>query len=394
MPSLKQWIGLIIALGLTACAKPRAAVTEKTTVGLCSEEYKANSCAYKYDEGQKLTPLAQETDIEPIYFNKKLNLSQLSPTFGSSAATVYPFIKSQGLDVYSTKGGCGCDFFAKIPKAPVALMNHWNGIDKENLLGLFLPIVQLQEILPGSAKTPVLMLRADTDKWTLIHEYMHFLFDQQRTKNEHLSSDDIFYTFNSAASIFGAQTKTALTTDIRIKATSLSSYAMAYVNFLNAFLDYTTAFTLEEVTIESFLSEQYINGKLTQATSYARMGAAGYLYSKYREFNTLIAEFTTGNMINSETKETEKSFVGLDETKLQLASTGTESAETLEKFNALQNRIEKIKYELEGLRQKYVDPLKNASMARVLSYKSDCSHSSHRGGHEISPAEMRAMLKR
>lgn len=372
--------GLPMILAMASCSKSGDdGAKAKTDPGLCSEGYKANACAYGHADGNQITTFATQPKIAAVHYGKNLDLSKLTPTYLASTDSIHEFTQYNGLNVYKTEGGCGCEMFAEFAPAPESLMTYWSQVNKDTgnyLLGLFLPEKKVKTITQDSIKKASLLVRTDTDKWTLVHEYMHFLFDQQRLK-EGVSTESVLGQLDAAAQTLQLKIKDELDSEGSFKSNAdKKSYALAYVDYLKSTLRYLKSFALEEVTIEGHLSEKYENGQFSQVTKYARYGAAGYLSSKYESYKNKVSFLKTGMYKDPDSGKSEHIYVGSDELLTELSSSN--DPEMLMIKNELSKALDDLNQttrEADSMYDKWVRPLlKSTGVIMALQKTKGCTH--------------------
>ncbi len=141
----------------------------------------------------------------------------------------------------------------ELPTSPVNMKSILSGLEIESVIGLFLPFEQLQNTNSRDA----LFIREDAGVWTLIHEYMHFLFNEFHRKNHALDAPilqnvikDSTETYNEEFSKYRINTKFE-------NESRQNSYTEALIALCKHNLQYVLNFSIEEIVIEEQLQHKF-----------------------------------------------------------------------------------------------------------------------------------------
>ncbi len=139
------------------------------------------TCTYQAGDGERAqmpggTP--RQSDITVL--EKTLDLRFLSAALKASAQSTADLIQSTGFGLFQvqTQRRFSCSPFAFLPQAAQKLNELWSkgGSPGAVLLGQFYS--------KSDSRNPegrgVLLLRPDTTRWTLVHEFMHALYEFDR----------------------------------------------------------------------------------------------------------------------------------------------------------------------------------------------------------------------
>ncbi|MCB0378975.1 MAG: hypothetical protein KDD33_10820 [Bdellovibrionales bacterium] len=240
------------------------------------------------------------------YFGKMANTDHLDALLQASGVQAYRYIRSQGVDVYyiKEKSQSQCRYFTFAKKAPSDYRQKWrdkagpnDGSNGATLLGLFLTYFSRSSTGDVRLVDPTILLRHDTQKWTILHEFTHYLFADSRSQEK-------FMKFNEE-----------IATDMQ---TSNNDILLAKANFLEErspekalllLMQWSRFFklshklhsrnALEEFTIESMLNERYRAGRITliNPTLDTRNGIrymqsnAAKVYPRYQKLVESIRDF-------------------------------------------------------------------------------------------------------
>lgn len=235
-------------------------------------------CVYDFDDGVKLSSTLPARDIRVTFFGKKLDLSRLKAVGAASARSTYEFMKADGVDAYHTRHDKEetCLLFTGIPEATGGIRSAWNEVNTEGgLLGLFLPVNRVQDAGFASSR-PVIMLRADTDRYTLVHEYMHFVFNALR-EAEGKSDAELMARFKLQMANYERLGK-GLQNESKA---DLSAFIDAYLALGHTMLEVVDAFPLEEMTIESILKMANARGELSHVNKQNLHSSSSYILNNY-----------------------------------------------------------------------------------------------------------------
>ncbi len=123
---------------------------------------------------------SQAKALTPYDFDKAIDLNQVEVLFNQpSEDAIIAFIQShvQLYRIETTDANKSpIKAIAKLPAAPQELINYFGPQTLGKILGLFVPYEEHSSVL----KNDIILLRDDAAAWTIIHEYMHFLYNQSR----------------------------------------------------------------------------------------------------------------------------------------------------------------------------------------------------------------------
>ncbi len=209
----------------------------------------APGCEFAFEQGDSaLTPVE---NIQTPYFDKSIDMGLVDAIMSASAQSTLEFIKKNGVEVFQIPSHQRpCQLFENVPKAPLEFKKKWDkAISKQDdgggLLGLRV----------DSPKHAIL-LTSDTSRWTLVHEFMHELFDRDAARAGVKVSE-------LEAAMTDAETKyNEIKTSYQSKPTKakLSVLSDRLLTLLKLKINFFIHYPLEEITIESILSERAIAG--------------------------------------------------------------------------------------------------------------------------------------
>lgn len=285
-------IGLFVIL-TTSCDNSSSSKSEpkRETPQELSELEKA-SCEFKADEGGVAPTNAPASKMVKSHFQKSMDESLILPVLEANAMETVRFAKFSNLDIYSVNAMSqkSCKMLAFIPSAGSTERNIFTEIQNSKkdstLLGLYFPPESKQ--FNGNNKTALMLVREDTTRWTLVHEYMHHLF----SKEVHLIKRDIDLKadFEQEYANYEKAYEEYKKTGSNL---SLFSIAKSFEKMIGFRIELLKRYTLEEITIETYLIAQHSAGKFKFVPRIELAGAKSYIKSNVeaaQEANTSLTE--------------------------------------------------------------------------------------------------------
>lgn len=374
---IQSFLKLITIISLVGCQnnsseskrEPRQAPKPVDEKALAA--YRNASCAFSVKiNGGANFEYANKVQKESTYFGKVLNIFPLAAILQADIDSGLQFIqqtKVTATKATSDKGGC--KNFESLALAPNVLLQEWTKINDAMgskdafILGLFLPVSKLKKITGSVSSTPMIIYREDTDKWTLVHEYMHFLFNDERESQ----GIDVIRNIEAIEKIgqeYEQIVRTATEEKLKDKA-FVKKASETFQKHELMIVEHLKSFYLEEMTIESNLLELYQTNSLTYTTDYSKLGAAWYVQSSFNNFLELIKS-------ESEVHD-----------KLKDAATNIQLTDVVNHFNEIETTIKNIYNEAQTLNDYAGSILKGESQLLAKIQSSDklsrplkqCAHS-------------------
>lgn len=153
-----------------------------TAIGDCATSPTTGESSY--------SKLQQPTFVDSGFFGKDFRQLFFLQALKASSIDVVDWLYEHGVQVLriETNSNSRCRYFGFLNRATPEYVNIWekhggqrDSNEKQALLGLF--HTRFQRPSNGGyaqMRKPVILLRDDTDRWTLLHEKTHFLFAQGR----------------------------------------------------------------------------------------------------------------------------------------------------------------------------------------------------------------------
>ncbi|MCJ8275858.1 MAG: hypothetical protein MJK18_03380, partial [Bdellovibrionales bacterium] len=219
------------------------------------------------------------------YFEKNIVTDHLDSLLQSSGRAIAGYIQSQGVQLYRVKekSQSECKYFAFLGAPTEEAQTNWSNsanYDDEGfsfLLGLFTTYYVPTGPQKYKIEEPTIMVREDTAKWTLLHEYSHYLFAEARTRGEmeprQILSEQYYDAFNEYSRHRRQFNNNPSRQNARRLIRSLEElYEIKH--------DLDQAGPLEEFTVEAMMFDRLRDGQLGQVDAdFDLRNALGYMNS-------------------------------------------------------------------------------------------------------------------
>ncbi|MBS1963829.1 MAG: hypothetical protein JST04_16585 [Bdellovibrionales bacterium] len=295
-----------LAGALTALALSGALSGCKKTANagpyLCTDKdyaaYIRQSSDFTEDEGDRLVRVKTETPIEKAFFDKPYNADWLASVAHSSILDTIAYIETTGARVY--KSGAvskqSATPMASARKMPGDIDREWQkavsgtgGPSCGILTGLYL-VPNTRDNIPSLRGRGAIVVREDTTRWTLVHEFMHHNFKTQAAVIDGYDDEKSRKAWMSLTD--------QVTTLKRIKPSAISDadYVKRLSGLFQQLIDVvdTTViqYQMEEIAVEGLLQDKYETGELTYVSRGAYANASRYIDQKKKDVEDLYATLT------------------------------------------------------------------------------------------------------
>ena len=344
--------------------------------------YSEASCLFKFDEGD-LALSRSAPEIKSTYFNKKFDISLLKAVVGASASEVIRFAGTTGVSYFKTQSykTKSCEFLASLPKAPSDLENEFaKGLKDATILGLYLGLKTPE--LPTTDSHASIIVRRDGNKWILVHEYMHHLFQIQaeadglqvnKLKDQIKLLSDEYDEADKAL-------KHAIGPD-RIPLVKTAALKLGQLN--EVVLQILKQYMLEEMTIETTLGELMENYRLNKIHPKQRINGAAYIISSSKKAAAILESLSSENTSFKDRSKADIDYADLRKLEESLAL----FAQTKSEMDTL---VSKAKSYLNSIGLEY----KGLNFA-VGEFDSEGKDTAHVGcSHSEIPAEVQQAVNR
>lgn len=269
---------LVVLLVLSSCGSSSDTTLLDNTRLKDRTLVKKVSCEFNYLDGEKAPTTLPAPFMRETSFGKILDFARLESVFLASGQETVRFLNLSDAQVFKTNfmaSSGSCYYSQELPEAPADLMQEFNDSNDradDNVLGLYLPVKW--KSLNSVENKAAILVRKDSDKWTLVHEFTHHLFSQENEAE--MSSGAI------QGAAYMAQLKmqsAARAVEIDPTPEKLEQLAAHAVVFGEYYLEVQKRFPLEEMTIEVLLGANYLNGRIKNVSELMMYNGQQYVQS-------------------------------------------------------------------------------------------------------------------
>ncbi len=197
----------------------------------------------------------------PTFFNKLFDKEVLAQTFDMTPQELISFIGKQGVDVY-------------VPNQKNQ-SRHAIQFEKEKILGKYFSNAGFAPEFTH----PTILINDPEDKWTLLHEFMHYLFDKKRIELK-VDTDAIYEGQKNSREDFLEISLVLKQTQIFTQ--NILTRALSLFNeFVGFEIELAQMLTVEEISIEKTLLVLYSQGKIKHLKPAQKLMADSYISNNY-----------------------------------------------------------------------------------------------------------------
>ncbi len=242
-------------------------------------QYALASCKYGFTEGAMNTTWSSR--IEKTAFGKRFDAGKLDAVLDASLDSIVNLAALTGAIYYKTDkyADNSCPSTDSLPQAPNDLQEYLDEVDSAgNIMGLYLQ--KETPNLPSTQHSAAILVKSDSNKWVVVHEFMHHLFQTQFTQDTgiadikaHLELVETRYQkalskISKYSSRYDQQSKEEAQTLIDAQA-----------EYQQTLLDLIKTYPLEEVSIENKLAYEFESGNFTEVVEGQKINGAAYIIS-------------------------------------------------------------------------------------------------------------------
>lgn len=143
----------------------------------------------------------------------------------------------------------------ELPQSPLDMKSILTALDIKSVIGLFLPYEQLQ--IQNPTPRDALFIREDAGVWTLIHEYMHFLFNEDHRQQNMLTAPELKNAITDNTETYNEEVAHYRLNKKFENESRQTSYMEALKNLCKLNLQYILNFSIEEIVIEEQLQHKF-----------------------------------------------------------------------------------------------------------------------------------------
>lgn len=269
-----------------------------------------SACGVTPDEGNTSFNAFPSFSMKKSFFDKAYDQGNLNELMNLSLNRSIKFVVSQNVNLVrgEATAKASCTPFAVLPPAKGYSKDKWEESTKSKdgteivVLGLYLEKGQ-----PGVAELKdqaSIVIRPDTSRWTLVHEYMHHLFtdaNQKQGSPTYELKEKFFDASGKNQKIMDDLYYDKLVKGISLNTDEANSLAQALLDYIGDLYELMKRYPMEEVTVESYLIEKYKEQKFVAVPDVDVVSAAWYVHSKYelsKEF-LIDSEEKIGNTLDA-----------------------------------------------------------------------------------------------
>lgn len=247
------------------------------------------SCEFAINEGGKaLSVSPTDLGFQKAAFGKSISLKSVEAVLQASGEETIKFAAVQGVQFYKVTKmqHQRCTPYQILPEANEAMTLEFEdaeaGFPGSTILGLYLS----KGSSPASKDQAVTLVREDVSRWTIIHEFMHHLFDQARRIDGLPLNGDIYSIYLAAEENLKAVKKelNALSNgELPPEALLVKAFQATKESIIST-RDYLIRYPLEEMAIESVMQSGFKSRQLgfvpDRRSSSSRYVNVSYLTAK------------------------------------------------------------------------------------------------------------------
>ncbi len=260
-------------------------------------DYNKAACQFQPDEGGQAHKLnhVQTSIVKEENFGKPYDSADLEAVLGASAMETAFYVLDMGIAVYriprQTSNACPT-YYVLDPLTQEGLWAKWNeaskGSNEGQLAGLYTDDCAFSaNCSEWQVVKPTILISEITDRWTLVHEMMHYNFDvfrrvagstaspAKRKADSTLKSNQQLYVEFQALTARIAELKTAYKNQ-PIKA-DLNQLAQDVVSLTEIFYAVAVRSEFEEMADEILLLEKFLDGSFKWVSKESAESAAWYI---------------------------------------------------------------------------------------------------------------------
>jgi hypothetical protein len=327
---LKYISALAISWMLTGCSKGGDAPA--TSVAPEDSGAAAASCELKPgDGGTSAISLLSGRHLQRAAFGKEYNRSKLDGILTASEVETLSYVQADGVSVFKKENdGKGCSLHSGAAVMPSKVNEYWESLhaqleknekEKVRIMGLYAG--KTSAILAATDQAgPFIVIRENSTRWTLVHEYMHHLFMSEAVARGH--DDQAVHEHLDTA----FQRLIGITSDDIQTEYGLIDAVSAFVEYAKYNDEVLLHFYLEEMAVEDQLRSDFESGKLKFVTYFDYQNAGWYIgYSadnfsgledQVQKFSTTLEEKIKTSDISSNRKTSLLSRVSAVSKQVQL----------------------------------------------------------------------------
>lgn len=274
----KLILATALFLSLAACQEKDAALVERPRISDKTGTNDIASCEYEPEEGERadLTYL-KSTKMTDASFNKSYDRNWLTAVHRASGIETTELVEKTGAQVYKLITRVkGCSFFKFLKAAPTDLEKVWRSAAGSaagggSILGLYLPV---SEKFESTRNASAILVREITDRYTLVHEFMHHNFSSHLIQKTGISDQELKDQIARDSALLegsaSAYKSSRTVENAQRLVDSIKSVIKGYDQLM-------VRYPLEEIAIESILGRDYEVGNLRNVSELSYINGGVYI---------------------------------------------------------------------------------------------------------------------
>ncbi len=313
------------------------------------------SCDYAFTEGGYAPSTLPATNVKASRFLKKYDASLIQSVQAASGSETARFAALAGVTFYQVADldidEKDCLFTQTLPEAPSSVLKYFRDTEddvksedggKSTLLGFYLDKEIVEQISGTTSIGPVITVKNDSERYTMVHEFFHYIFDLSREVSGtqlQINLAQSNQAFSDAADDYSSVETMA----------NLEKLTVTFDNFSKDLIKVLKEYTLEEMSIEYELNDLYQRNALQYVNYYSRLNGDFYSVSS--------AESALERI-----QKNEKMIDAIEAEAKKLALSGSSSSTVLSVAAGTRQVLVKLKNEIRAVAR--------LAQARVDAYKS------------------------
>lgn len=278
---------MLLAALISSCSAGSSSDTGNTVdvIGTKKTSRSRASCDYAFSEGGKAPLELPEQNVKASRFLKRYDANLIESVQGASGSETARFAALTGVTFYQVADldidDKDCLFTQTLPEAPSSVLSYFRDAEdsvkgedggKSTLLGFYLDKKRVEEISGSDAIGPVITVKNDSERYTMIHEFFHHVFDLNREVSGSDLQDNLAKS-SQVVSDVAKQYSGAKSIE------SLTAYTKAFDQQSKDMVKVLKEYTLEEMSIEFELNDLYQRKLLKYVNYYSRLNGDFYTVS-------------------------------------------------------------------------------------------------------------------
>lgn len=284
----RLWGSVLLAVLLSSCNSTSSSTDGgNNTIDVIGTKKSTTraSCDYAFDEGNEAPLALPEPNVKASLFSKRYDASLINAVRSASGQETARFASLTGVTFYKVADldidQYDCLFTNTLPDAPSAVLKYFRDAEadvkkedegKSTLLGFYLDKERVQEISGSDQIGPVVTVKNDSERYTMVHEFFHHIFSLEKQ----VSGTDVQINLQKSSQAFSDSMNAYNAAPSMVTLEALArSFDVQSKDVVKVLKEYT----LEEMAIEYELNDLYERKKLFYVNYYSRLNGDFYAVS-------------------------------------------------------------------------------------------------------------------